>query len=74
MKAPELATLKSRLAHTEWRIGCCDQMIRDAHLWGSRVAVAIEDRAQLASERELLFDQIQAIQQFESAARGRFLS
>ncbi|MEJ0094511.1 MAG: hypothetical protein WDN46_14065 [Methylocella sp.] len=42
--------------------------------WGSRVALAIEDRAKLKPERELLADQITAIEAFETAKREQLLT
>ncbi len=72
--SPHLNKLKSRLAHIERRIGCCDQIIRNAVLSKSEIAVAVEDRATLAPERELLADQITAIEAFETAKREQLLT
>lgn len=72
--SPHLDKLKSRLARIEWRIGCCDQIIRNAALSKSEIAVAAEDRATLAAERELLADQITAIEAFETAKREQLLT
>ncbi len=58
-----------RMAH---RMPRSDDLQRSS--WGSRVALAIEDRAKLKPERELLADQITAIEAFETAKREQLLT
>lgn len=58
----ELARLKDRLRHLDWRRGLAERMIRDKHLWGDRVVVAEAELREILPRRERLVCRIAEIE------------
>jgi hypothetical protein len=74
MMAQDLSRLKTSLSLAQARLRGLDQMIRDRHLWGSRVDAARKERAELIDKCDRMIERIAQVEAFNRAPRVRLHS